>query len=770
VSRQTEGVRRWSRMTSVSTACMVYLTGLVLLVGCGNEPAAPPPPVASVEVTPSTAGVVIGQTVQLTARVKDAVGNELTDRQVTWTSNAPTQATVSSAGLVTGLALSDTVVITATSEGMRSAGTISVVFDIAGEWNFTEQLIVVVPVSPSLGVGVTCSDTGSYRFTQSGADIAGTKSHVGTCLGQPGVWAPVGSWDNTALPFPITAGRLTSTRIRFGDGSAGCLYEGDVILTPTPKLTGTYSCPIGSSGTWEATPGGAPVASVAVRWDAQTVVGGAVVFVAVDRDAVGHVLSRPVTWSGDNPSVAIVSDDGLVDPRAAGSAPITATLVYARAAGSARITATSEGKAGSATVTADLVTFGSVSAGGGHSCAVRPTGSAYCWGWGGDGQLGTGFRPPAGEPLASAETPRAVAGGHAFALVSAGVFHTCGVTPTGEAYCWGDNASGQLGDGSTTSSLFPVRVTGGRPFASVTVGFYHSCGVTTANDVYCWGNNEWGQLGSGGFSFSPSSSPVLVASGLLFQAVRAGLYHTCGVTTTNEAYCWGYGHYGQLGTGSYELAVATPVAVAGGHSFVAVAAGFTHSCAVSSDGGAYCWGAGSLLGDGSGLNQLEPVQVAGGPFAMADGALAAGEERTCALTPAGAAYCWGHNDLGGLGDGSTIDRATPVQVSGGVSFATISVGTFHTCGITTGAVAFCWGNNADGQLGADAPESCAINGRALPCATVPVRVIGQPGAATAGSLRVEGRMQRAAAEPSRLLRALGPGLWLPAPSLPLPRR
>jgi len=614
--------------------------------------------------------------------------------------------------------------------------------------------MVVVPVSASLGVEVTCSDTGSYRFTQSGADIAGTKAQVGTCLAHPGPLFPVNSADNTASPFPIAGGTLSSTQIRFGIGSAGCLYQGDVTGPPTLKLTGTYSCPIGSHGTWEATPGGAPVAAVAVRWDAQTVGGGAVQLVAVVRDAAGHVLSRPVQWSSDNPSAATASNTGLVAMAAAGSA---------------RITAASEAITGSAVVTAALVSFASASAGAYHSCAVRPTGAAYCWGWGGDGQLGTGFRPPARQPLASAETPLAVAGGHSFAMVSSGGVHTCGVTPTGEAYCWGDNSSGQLGDGSTISSLVPAHVTGGHQFASVTVGLYHSCGRTTANEVYCWGDNSVGQLGDG--SGSASSSPVLVAGGsLLFQAVRAGLYHTCGVTTAHEAYCWGYNTSGQVGNGTTAFAVTSPTAVQGGHSFVAVAAGLAHSCAVSADSVAYCWGEGSRLGNGSGLNQVVPVPVAGGPFATADGALAAGQEHTCALTPAGTAFCWGHNDLGELGDGSTTSRSTPVQVSGGLSFAAISVGHFLTCGVTSTSVALCWGDNADGQLGADTPQSCGFNGTTLPCARAPVRVIGQPGAATAGSLRVDARKAWAAPAPVRQMRSSGRGFAPLQPSIRPPKQ
>ena len=724
-------------MTTASIGRFVLLTASALLGACGGDPTPPPAPVASVDVTPQAGGVIVGRTLQLTTRLKDANGKELTGRTVSWTSSAPNVASVSATGMVTGLALADAVVITATSEGKAGSMTLAVVPDLTGEWTFTEQF-GGFDASSRL---VTCSDTGSYEFTQDGASISGTRTQVGTCLGA------LHSFDNASIwDTPVADGQLSSAHIRFG--VEPCSYEGDVTGPPSPKLSGTVSCGYWT-GTWEAAPGGAPVASVDVRWDVQTLVGAAVQLVAVPRDAAGHMLSRPVTWSSDNIAVASASENGLVS-----------TLT----AGSAHITATSEGKAGFATVTADLVSFASVSAGWYDSCALTTTGSAYCWGWGGNGQLGTGFRAAGRAPLASAQAPRAVAGGHTFAMVAAGFGRACGVTTDGEAYCWGDNTWGQLGDGSTASSLVPVLVAGGQRFARVTLGAYHACGVTTSNAVYCWGGNGQGQLGDG--SGASSLSPVLASGTLSFQSVRAGSYHTCGVTTANVGYCWGYNDYGQVGDGTVSFAVTSPVAVGGDHSFVAVATGFSHSCATSPDGAAYCWGDGDLTGDGSGNSQLAPIAVAGGlTFATTGAALAAGQENSCTLTPAGAAYCWGRNAVGQLADGSMTDRSTPVAATGGLSYASISVGLYHTCGVTTDAVAYCWGIDADGQLGAGTTLSCPVDGTSYPCATAPVRVSGtvQVGA---GSARIAGVQEsaRAATDPSTLRRLMfGAGVRGPVP-------
>jgi alpha-tubulin suppressor-like RCC1 family protein len=721
----------------------LWLSGMTLVAACGGDPTKPRAPAATVEVSAATTGVAVAHTLQLSAVVKDAGGHELTDRAVTWTSSAPTQATVSGTGLVTGLALSGGVAILATSEGHSGSLTLPVVPAITGEWNYTEQFS-----ASGFQGAATCSDTGSYQFTQNGVQIGGTKAQVGTCLGS------LASSDNTAAAFPIS-GNLSATHLHFGD--AGCLFDADVSGPSPSKLSGTISC--GSfTGTWEAAPGGAPVATVDVRWDVQTLVGASVQLVAVPRDAAGHALSRPVSWSSDNGSVARVSVDGLAS---------------ALTAGSAHITATSEGKSGSATVTADLVSFAAVSGGYWYSCALTITGAAYCWGWGGDGQLGAGFRSGARVPLASAAAPLAVTGGHTFAMISAGYGRACGVTTDGEAFCWGDNSSGQLGDGSTTSSLVPVPVGGTQRFARVTVGAYHTCGVTTANAVYCWGQNGAGQLGNG--STSSSSTPVLVAGDLLFQLVRAGWGHTCGVTTDNVAFCWGYNGDAQLGNGGVSSDVPSPVA--GDQSFVAVAVGTAHSCAMSPDGAAYCWGAPDLIGDGSGITQSTPVPVAGGlTFATVGAALAAGWENSCALTPAGAAYCWGRNVVGGLGDGSATARATPVAVLGGLSFASLSVGLYHTCGVTTDAVAYCWGDNGNGQLGAGTTEICPVPGLAAPvaCATTPIRVsgtvqVGAVAARAAAAERVAGidaRVQMSTSPAALLNRTAAAMPAMIAPGLP----
>jgi alpha-tubulin suppressor-like RCC1 family protein len=254
--------------------------------------------------------------------------------------------------------------------------------------------------------------------------------------------------------------------------------------------------------------------------------------------------------------------------------------------------------------------FRSVETGlGGHTCGVTyPDNRAYCWGYNDYGQLGDGT-------LTSRLAPVAVLGGLQFRQVSVGQYHTCGVTTANRAFCWGWNKYGQLGDSSTaTRRVRPRAVAGTREFRQVDAGGYHSCAVTTTDRAFCWGNGRDGQLGNGKtyLSFWPRA----VAGGLSFARVSTGLLHSCGETTTNMAYCWGNNGRGQLGDGSSEPTRRTPVAVMGGHSFSQVSAGGLHTCGKTSAAVGYCWGYGFFgqLGDGSssfGAESSTPVPIIG---------------------------------------------------------------------------------------------------------------------------------------------------------------
>jgi alpha-tubulin suppressor-like RCC1 family protein len=300
-----------------------------------------------------------------------------------------------------------------------------------------------------------------------------------------------------------------------------------------------------------------------------------------------------------------------------------------------------------------------------------------------------------------------VAGTLRFRQISAGFASTCAVTTDYRAYCWGTNDLGQLGDGTTDRRLQPAAVAGGLQFREVQTTFQHACGVTySTKRGYCWGGNRTGELGVGsntgpeiGYYGPYSSKPVAVIGTLTFRQVSPGYNHSCGVTTDNRVFCWGYNRYGQVGDSSTGWKRFKPSQVAGTRQYRQVDAGRDFACAVTTGNRVFCWGygAGGVLGNGSTSPSRWPKPVSGG---LSVGRVTAGDFHTCAETTTNRAYCWGYNN-GSVGDGTFTARLTPVAVGGGLSFSQLSAGN-HTCGRTPDGVAYCWGAGFDGELGTGA--------------------------------------------------------------------
>src|SRR5205809_655603 len=261
-----------------------------------------------------------------------------------------------------------------------------------------------------------------------------------------------------------------------------------------------------------------------------------------------------------------------------------------------------------------------------HTCAIAAADStAHCWGWARYGQLGS--RPgetcatPAAEPCS--RTPLVVSGGLKFLAISSGARHTCALAVDSVAYCWGHNDAGQLGTGTTLDTAGPVAVAGGLHFARLTLGFSHSCGLTAGGDAYCWGDNTFGQIGD--TTRSQSSVPVHVVGGVIFTTLSAGSEHTCGVSTGNVAWCWGQNGSSELGAESSETcttptgaAVACsrrPLGVTTSQNFRSISSGGHFTCALTTNGKAYCWGNNSngQLGTGNTSGSDVPVRVANQP-------------------------------------------------------------------------------------------------------------------------------------------------------------
>ena len=294
----------------------------------------------------------------------------------------------------------------------------------------------------------------------------------------------------------------------------------------------------------------------------------------------------------------------------------------------------------------------------------------------------------------------AVAGALVFRQISAGHMHSCGVTTEDRVYCWGSNFVGQLGIGySGGPSSSPMPVAGSLRFRTVTTGHEHTCALTAdSRRAYCWGHNDTGQLGDGTTTDHPS--PRAVVGGRVWRQVTAGYASTCGVTTTDVAFCWGADDFGQLGDGADKIQRNIPSAVAGGHRFSQIDAGYHHVCAVTTEQRAYCWGYGPFgtIGDGKHLNRFTPRAVLGNLLVSR---VSAGSVDTCAETTVNRTYCWGYNYEGQLGIGIATDTVIPrpQEVVGGLRFAQVSVGGVHVCGAIKNGATYCWGHNRFGNLG-----------------------------------------------------------------------
>jgi alpha-tubulin suppressor-like RCC1 family protein len=538
----------------------------VALAACSDSdsPSGPvtPAPVASVQVAPGAATLSPGQTRQLAATLSDKDGRPLAGRSLTWTSSATGVAEVDGSGLVTAVG-HGTATITASSEGKSGTAVISV-----------------------------------------------------------------------ALPVASVT-----------------------VVTPLDTLEAYDVRPL----------------------------------VAILRDTAGQELTgRTVRWRSSDPAVAAVDS-------------VTGILT-GMDRGTVTVTATSDGVSGSATRVV-VVRYRSVATGAMHACNLASGGIAWCWGLNAkDGRIGSDQLADG----AHSSAPFRVPGGHRFIQLATYGRTTCGVTTQGAAYCWGTNAWGALGTGANTpaQSPVPVLVTGGHTFTAIAAGGGHFCGLVTGGQVRCWGTNAYGELGTGTTSSSPS--PVACAGTLRFVALTAGSEYTCGITAAGQGHCWGYDGLGNLGDGrpmsfgnTYTLA---PSMIVGGHVWAGISAGQYHTCGVTTAGQAYCWGRNSgKLGNGATAETSTPSAVSGGHTFRQ---VSAGFSHSCAITTQDEVYCWGANGNGQLGSALINGSTVPVRAGGTIRAAEVAaanIGTgsaAYTCAIALDRLTtYCWGRNDVGQLG-----------------------------------------------------------------------
>jgi alpha-tubulin suppressor-like RCC1 family protein len=357
-----------------------------------------------------------------------------------------------------------------------------------------------------------------------------------------------------------------------------------------------------------------------------------------------------------------------------------------------------------------------IAGGTNHTCAIR-NGRAYCWGSNANGQLGNNSIISSSAPVAV--YTGGVLAGKTLTQITAGTGFTCALDSTGTAYCWGSNANGQLGNNSTTSSSVPVAVTtsgvlAGKALTQIAVGQNFTCALDAAGTVYCWGANGSGQLGNG--SSSQSLVPLAVTTsgvlaGVTLTQITAGAVYACALGSTGAAYCWGANGNGQLGNGTADVTFnPLPVVVTSSVILTQITAGANFTCGLASTGAAYCWGANGngQLGNNSTTQSTVPTAVttSGVLSGLTLSEINPGSNFTCALATTGAAYCWGGGLSGQLGNNSTLGSLVPVAVYtagvlAGKTLTQISAGSNvnDACAQDSTGAAFCWGINASGQLG-----------------------------------------------------------------------
>lgn len=293
--------------------------------------------------------------------------------------------------------------------------------------------------------------------------------------------------------------------------------------------------------------------------------------------------------------------------------------------------------------------WASVSSGGATTCAIKLTTQLFCWGHNTRGQLGIGDKPQQWRPTAVPGT--------GWTQVSASWLHSCGIKSDGTLWCWGNNDRGELGTGTKVMKRTPARVGVLKDWTSVSAGGWHTCGLRADGVAYCWGRNDFGQLGIG--SYSPKLAPAGVVTTARFASIDTSWSSTCGVTQAGAALCWGQNDQGQLGNGTEDAPSLRPAPVAGERTWQTVALGDAHACGLDTDGAAWCWGTNRYgqLGNGTKDRSLAPVRVApnGSTFTGVD----AGWMHTCAVAAEGAPQCWGNNEDGQLTRGDRANRAMP---------------------------------------------------------------------------------------------------------------
>ncbi|HTY07207.1 MAG TPA: Ig-like domain-containing protein [Gemmatimonadales bacterium] len=523
--------------------------------------------VARIVVSPDSVSIHIGHTLQLTASPLDSAGKGVPGRSVTWSSSDTGIATITPAGLVTAKTYG-TVLLTARVDTISGIASI----------------VVLMPV------------TGTYTQPDTATLVPGGQLQLTAVVQGPGdtpLSDRIVTWSST---IPANASVSPSGRITAGsagsaviiDSSEGVSSSGTRVLVTQPVFTRLIS---GNAADGTC---GITVTQELFCWgDNSTGQLGNGTYTNL-RGPIG-----PVPWPTGIVNIASISDAAMTDY-------VTCAVTTSYGPPTALCWGSGDHFRLGNNSTDDIdvpgfvqtsLSFRQVTASTSHTCALAADSSGYCW----------------GRVYGGAPTP--VMPGVTFRWIGAGYDYTCGLSADSLAYCWGLNSDGVLGNDTASAG----EVAGGLKFASLAAGALHVCGIASDSSAYCWGQGAWGQLGTGDTIDAHVPTPVL--GGLRLQSITAGTAHTCALAVQGATYCWGQDDEGQLGVtnavGSCRSTPCstTPSPVTGGFLFAQIVAGEVHTCGLTLSGVAYCWGGNGSgqLGDGTVVGHTPPARVIGQP-------------------------------------------------------------------------------------------------------------------------------------------------------------
>lgn len=352
--------------------------------------------------------------------------------------------------------------------------------------------------------------------------------------------------------------------------------------------------------------------------------------------------------------------------------------------------------------------------GSAHACGIGTDQKAYCWGSNSNGQLGDGTTTSSNTPIAVLQG--AMPAGATIAAISTGNYTTCAVASDNNVYCWGISGSGPQWVNSTTpTAIARGAIPTGASIKKIDIDGGANCVLTGAGSVYCWGDNSLGTFGNG--TTTNSATPVAIHQGAIPDGVTikdmdTGNYSVCAIGSDDHVYCWGSNGAGQLGDGT-QTSRSLPVAVLQGAmpasgQLNTISVGSSSVCTIMAGLRAYCWGAGGRTGDGTNTRRTSPVQIyqTNGMGTGETRAISVGYQHTCSSDSAGALYCWGSSAYGEASPGTRPSKFSSLgEIPSSGTIEVLSAGNTVTCAIDNARKLYCWGSNQHGKLGVGSTAS-----------------------------------------------------------------